>query len=264
MVQSRYVIRVKTSAPLRLVQVADLHSKQFGKGNCRLLEKIRKETPDIILFTGDTFDDSGKKREEMLAFLSDCGAIAPVVFIGGNHERRLKDRGDLWEQLREQEKLTLLENSITTFQICGQTVSFLGLDEDQGSYQAYYARAKGSYNYGEYGLLFHALEQKEGIRLVLSHYPENFALIGEKSYRQYDFDVMFAGHAHGGQFRFPIIGGLYAPGQGLFPKYTAGIHGKRPFLVISRGLGRSSLYLRLFNRPELVSVVINPEEKQAR
>lgn len=96
-----------------------------------------------------------------------------------------------------------------------------------------------------------------GIKIVLSHYPENFKAIGDKSYYKYKFDLMFSGHAHGGQFRIPLIGGLYAPAQGIFPKYTAGIHkGIKNNLIISRGLGNSGFPLRLFNKPEIVVVTI--------
>ena len=106
-------------------------------------------------------------------------------------------------------------------------------------------------------MLFNSLEKQEGIKLVLCHYPENFKAIGNKSYYNYKFDVMFSGHAHGGQFRLPFIGGLYAPAQGILPKYTAGYHeGKNNGLIISRGLGNSGFPLRLFNRPEIVVLTI--------
>ena len=95
-----------------------------------------------------------------------------------------------------------------------------------------------------------------GIKLVLSHYPENFEANKEISYSRYKFDIMFSGHAHGGQFRLPFVGGLFAPGQGILPKYDSGMYGDKNKLVVSRGLGNSGFPLRLFNRPNIVLVEI--------
>ena len=83
--------------------------------------------------------------------------------------------------------------------------------------------------------------------LLLAHRPEDF-----QTYEEFGIDLTFSGHAHGGQFRIPFVGGLIAPGQGFFPEFTAGIHEKEQSkLVISRGLGNSILPLRLFNLPEM-------------
>jgi len=70
-------------------------------------------------------------------------------------------------------------------------------------------------------------------------------------------DLVFAGHAHGGQFRFPFLGGLFAPNQGLFPKYTSGVYTEADTsMVVSRGLSNSIIPVRVFNRPELVVVTL--------
>ena len=79
-------------------------------------------------------------------------------------------------------------------------------------------------------------------------------------YNKYNFNIMFSGHAHGGQFILPFIGGLFAPGQGILPKYYRGIHGEKNKLIISRGLGNSGFPLRLFNRPEVIVVDIYNEK----
>jgi hypothetical protein len=69
------------------------------------------------------------------------------------------------------------------------------------------------------------------------------------------FDLVLAGHAHGGQIRLPIVGALYAPEQGWFPLYTSGIYARGTTqMVVSRGLGRSVFPFRLLNPPELVIV----------
>ena len=140
-------------------------------------------------------------------------------------------------------------------------IFILGLVEnriDEG--ESFYEKANSRYFYNKYNLLFNELESKNGIKIVLSHYPENFAAIGEESYNKYNFNIMFSGHAHGGQFILPFIGGLFAPGQGILPKYYRGIHGEKNKLIISRGLGNSGFPLRLFNRPEVIVVDIYNEK----
>ena len=94
--------------------------------------------------------------------------------------------------------------------------------------------------------------RKGGFRIRLAHHPERFA-----TYAQAGVDLVFCGHAHGGQFRLPGVGGLYAPGQGVFPKYTAGLYTmEATTMIVSRGLGNSLFPLRLHNFPELVAVTL--------
>ena len=101
-------------------------------------------------------------------------------------------------------------------------------------------------------LYFNELNKHRGFKIVLSHYPENFELVKENNYSQYDFDVQLSGHAHGGQFILPFAGPVFSPGQGLFPKYARGSFGTRPKLIVSRGLGNAEFPLRLFNHPEII------------
>ncbi|SHJ81138.1 hypothetical protein SAMN05444401_3943 [Clostridium amylolyticum] len=101
------------------------------------------------------------------------------------------------------------------------------------------------------GLSKEASSSKNHFTLLLSHRPEQI-----ETYAQCGIDLVFSGHAHGGQMRIPFTGqGGFAPNQGKFPKYTSGIHmlGDTA-LVISRGLGNSSFPFRVFNRPEIVLV----------
>ena len=103
---------------------------------------------------------------------------------------------------------------------------------------------------------FNELSQKDGVKIVLSHFPENFKGVKENNYSQYDFDIQFSGHAHGGQFILPFIGPVFSPGQGLFPKYARGSFGDKPKLIVSRGLGNAEFPLRLFNHPEINVITI--------
>ena len=86
--------------------------------------------------------------------------------------------------------------------------------------------------------------------ILLSHRPELF-----ESYVSCNIDLVLSGHAHGGQFRLPFIGGLIAPDQGIFPKYDAGLFTNGSTnMIVSRGLGNSIIPIRFNNRPEVIVI----------
>lgn len=255
-VVSRVKINKKVKNSIKIVQLSDLHSKEFGKDNKKLLNKVLNENPDLILLTGDLIDCTSIRYKEIINFISKMSEKIPTYYIPGNHETRAEKYKEIIKKLRKN-NVNVLLNEIRTININGNKVNILGLVEEQGSSEAYIKRAKGEFEYKDYAIIFNEFCKLPGIKIVLSHYPENFKAIGDKSYYKYKFDLMFSGHAHGGQFRIPLIGGLYAPAQGIFPKYTAGIHkGIKNNLIISRGLGNSGFPLRLFNKPEIVVVTI--------
>ncbi|MCR4926002.1 MAG: metallophosphoesterase [Clostridiales bacterium] len=241
----------KKAKGIKILQLSDLHSKQFGKFNTKLLNKVKNEQPDIIVFTGDLINDKGRNIDKTMRFVSALSEIAPLYYVCGNHEHRLDYFDKLIEKISKAGAI-VLRDKIEDLTINGEEINILGLDENQASFKNYSERRKGNFKYKDYSDTFKELAKKDGIKIVLTHYPENFALIGECSYNQYDFDVMFAGHAHGGQFVLPFVGSVYSPGQGLFPKYAKGEYGEKPKLIVSRGLGNSEFPLRLFNHPEIV------------
>lgn len=248
-------VKLNVENPFKIIHLSDIHSKEFGIDNKNLIKKIKKLKPDLIVITGDLINTDGKNIEKMITLLKKLDSIAKVYYILGNHEHRLKGLNEIINRLKDL-KISVLINEIDSIVIKGNKINILGLDENQASREDYKKRKKGVYEYKDYSNLFNKLELEDGIKIVLSHYPENFSLIGEMSYKNYDFDLMLSGHAHGGQFRFPFIGGLYAPGQGILPKYTGGLYKEKNTLIVSRGLGPSRFPLRLFNRPEIISIYI--------
>ena len=97
------------------------------------------------------------------------------------------------------------------------------------------------------------IDGEGGYTILLSHRPELF-----ETYVNCSIDLVFAGHAHGGQFRLPFIGGLVAPNQGMFPQYDAGLYTDgSTSMVVSRGIGNSIIPFRFNNRPEIVLVELN-------
>ena len=195
----------------------------------------------------------------MLAYGKELAQTAPVFYISGNHERRLKNFDSLMRELREI-GFNVLLNQISQIKIEGNTVSILGLDENQGGFDDYLKRMKGTFEYGDLSQYFKELDLYGGFKIVLSHFPENFESIKELNYSQYNFDLQLSGHAHGGQFILPFIGPVFSPGQGFFPKYARGEKGTRPKLIISRGLGNSEFPVRLFNHPEIIFITAGKKE----
>jgi predicted MPP superfamily phosphohydrolase len=93
-------------------------------------------------------------------------------------------------------------------------------------------------------------EKRETYKILLSHYPENI-----NEYKDRNVNLVLSGHAHGGQFILPFVGGVYAPGQGFFPEYYKGKYNVNGTdFIVSSGLGNSSIPIRLFNRPEVIVI----------
>lgn len=243
--------------PVKIVQLSDLHSAILPT----LEEKTRALSPDLIAVTGDYINDRGKNKTNMLQFARTLCSIAPVTYIPGNHERRLPYFEALMQQL-ETAGFHVLVNREERFQLGGSTISVLGLSEKQADKKDYVKRAMGNFQYDDLTPLLKDFETREGFKLVLCHFPENFEKIEALRYSRFDFDLMLSGHAHGGQFDLPGIGPCFSPGQGLFPQYAKGIFGTHPQMIVSRGLGNSEFPLRLFNYPEIVNIEIQPKQQR--
>lgn len=224
----------------RLVQVSDLHNARFGKENCLLLALIEAQMPDCIVITGDLLDSYQVRPALACDFAQKAAAIAPTYFVTGNHEHRL-EQGALKTFLARLEALgvTVLRNEAVTLGMGASSFRLLGVDCQQGgtdTVQRLMADAR-----------------PDQLQILLSHkphYAENYARAG--------VDLVLSGHAHGGQFRLPAVGGLFAPGQGILPKYTAGMYrlGEQTTMLVSRGLGNSSFPLRVGNPPQLCVVTL--------
>ena len=240
----------------KAIQLSDLHSKPFKK----LLAKLKKLKPDVIFVTGDYINDKCKNKDKMLAFGKELVNIAPVYYITGNHEKRLSNFDELMNELRLVGFNVLINEEVIT-NINDNNIAILGLDEDQASKEAYKQRKKGTFYYKNMDKYIQNFSKNDCLKLILSHYPENFEMLSERNYKQYDFDIQFSGHAHGGQFILPFIGPIFSPGQGLFPKYARGTFGDHPKLIVSRGIGNSEFPFRLFNHPEVI--VVNFKQNKA-
>lgn len=222
----------------KILQIADLQNKVFGREQSRLLRKIEKADPDCIVITGDLLDRNRTNVEKALYFLRAVKKIAPVYFVSGNHEIQ----SGQWEELEAgilREGITILDNGKTVILRERDTITLLGLKDKRAN--PYFKP-----------ILHTLMAEETGLTVLLSHRPELFELYVEEG-----ISLAFTGHAHGGQIRLPGIGGLFAPHQGFFPKYTTGVYQKAgTAMIVSRGLGNSIFPIRFCNRPELVLVTL--------
>lgn len=232
----------------RIVHISDLHNKSFGKDQERLLRKIREEKPDIIVITGDLIDRRRYDLDVAMVFIHGAMDIGQVYYASGNHEAWSGDYENIRERLIDA-GVVVLDNEKVPIEIGTSTIEMLGL-LDPGFYA--YDWMDGE-NFRELEEALKIMAEEDKFQILLSHRPELFSIYAEDK-----IDLIFSGHAHGGQFRIPFIGGLIAPNQGFFPDYTEGSHRiGDSTLVVSRGLGNSIVPIRIFNWPEIIVIELN-------
>ena len=229
----------------RIVQVSDLHNAQFGEGNGHLLSLIEDSSPDIIVITGDLVDSRNTDIEIALEFVRAATEIAPAYYVTGNHEARIAEYAQLKTGL-EQAGVTILENEKLKLERAGERITLMGVDDPSFQTDYLFGDAKTV----TASMLDALTDGSDGYTILLSHRPELFT-----TYVACGVDLVFTGHAHGGQLRVPFVGGLVAPNQGFFPEYDAGLYtAETTSMVVSRGIGNSIIPVRINNRPDLVVV----------
>lgn len=245
--------RIPTSfSGFKIAQVSDLHNAEFGENNARLLKLLSKNEPDIIVITGDLIDAQHTNIDIALNFVKEAIQIAPVYYVTGNHEASLSQYDRLKDGL-ESVGVSVLDDRVVELERDGEKITLIGLSDPDFT-------VKGDV-FGKVPAMINTKLEKltnmeNSYTILLSHRPELF-----ESYVSSGIDLILCGHAHGGQFRLPFIGGLIAPNQGLFPKYDAGVFSDHNMhMIVSRGLGNSIIPFRFNNRPEIVLVELCAEQ----
>lgn len=235
----------------KIAHISDLHSASFGKDNERLLTSLAETYPDIIVITGDLFDYRWGDISIGMSFAEECVRIAPTYFVSGNHESDGYEYADISSALRKI-GVTVLDDERAVLTKSGEQITLIGLLDYHILYDN---KSRVKIETVIRDALSGLRTDSDGYTILLAHRPEQIDI-----YASYGVNIVFSGHAHGGQFRLPLIGGIYAPGQGLFPKYTAGLHTvDNTNIVISRGLGNSGFPFRFNNRPEIVVATLECE-----
>ena len=245
-VQTYTVESGKVEAPVRLALLTDLHSCDYGEGQRELLDAVEEQNPDLVLLGGDIVDDGPEMPEERA--LDTVEALAerwPTYYVTGNHEYRT-GRAEEIKELIAGRGAVVLEGTCGLVTVGGQTLQICGVDDPAVGAAVWQSQLEN---------VTAALEG-DVCSILLSHRPERVT-----DYTGRGFDLVLSGHAHGGQWRIPVLGaGLIAPNQGLFPRYAGGTYDlEGTTLVVSRGLARESTRIpRLYNPPEVVIIELAP------
>ena len=232
-----------------IVQISDLHNSRFGAGQSRLLRRIRVAHPDLIAVTGDLAGADWKRSANSLELIRQLPLLAPVYFVIGNHEANTHDLRGLIGFLGGL-GVHLLHNASVPVERGEQVIELAGIDDPEGFSVGRHSWTASLTAWRQELEVVRQRIEPNRYAILLSHRPEFI-----RSYEQAGFNLVLAGHAHGGLIRIPFLGPLYAPGQGKLPRYTSGMHLLNDTtLVVSRGLGRGMTPLRFLNRPEVVIV----------
>ena len=234
----------------KIAHVSDVHNTEIGRNNETLIGMLEDAQPDIIAITGDLIDSRSTDINVALDFAKDAVQIAPCYYVTGNHEQRIEEYSELKTAMQEA-GVTILDNKKIRIEQEGTYITIAGVDDpmftmDPTTEEPHMVMEE---------VLDELLDDSDGYTVLLSHRPELM-----DTYVQSAVDLVFTGHAHGGQINIPFIGGVISPGEGLFPKYYEGIHKEAGTqMVVSRGIGNSLFPLRINNRPEVGLVVLMHE-----
>ena len=234
----------KLSASLKLALITDLHSCDYGENQKELLDKIYHQDPDVVLLGGDIVDDV-LPQANAKEFLSAISEKYPTIYVTGNHEFWSGEVDEIKQMIKEY-GVFVLEGSSITLDINEQEITIFGIDDPEVGETQFNQQFQNCVDN----------LQSNDFSVLLTHRPERIP-----TYSNYEFDLILAGHAHGGQWRIPgIVNGVFSPNQGLFPEYAGGLYEfENTSMVVSRGLARESTKVpRIFNQPEVVIINIYP------
>jgi predicted MPP superfamily phosphohydrolase len=226
----------------KIAHISDFHnlkSKYLING---IIENLRKEKPDIIVITGDLIHQDNNSNA--LFLISKIKDISKIYYVRGNHEKRSNNYSSLQDGLIKN-GVIILNNQKEEIKINNKSINIVGVDDPYNKRDkkdtSNVLKSINNINY-----------DRSKFTVLLCHRPELFF-----TYVKSKVDLVFTGHAHGGQVRVPFIGGLYAPNQGILPKYTNGLYQKdNTSMIVSRGLGNSGFPFRVNNRPNLIYVIL--------
>lgn len=233
---------------LKIAHISDFHNTKLKD---KTIERLKEAEPDIIVITGDLIDSRKTKVQISIDFMAEAVKIAPCYYVTGNHESRIPEPFSELLIALDSLGVTVLRNESTILDVNGEKINIIGIEDPMFTLKKDSTKkAKAAIKENLAPLI-----SKEHYNLVLCHRPEVF-----DSYVSLGADLALSGHAHGGQIRLPLIGGIISPNQGLFPKYDAGLYTKENTnMIVSRGVGNSLFPFRMNNRPEVILVTIKGE-----
>ena len=243
---TEYTVYAEIPKELKIALCSDLHDNPCEEA----IAMLKKNKPDLIAMPGDIFERPNAPVQHALAFMRACAQIAPSVYSLGNHDKAYDDMPEITEKIRKTGVVLLDDDDLfwNGIWIGGLTTGFRG-QAHEGMFDKTPAP--------NMAWLDDVFCQRAGYKILLCHHPEYYP----EYLRERKVQLVLSGHAHGGQWRF-FGRGVLAPGQGLLPKYTSGVHEGR--LVISRGMGDHTRIPRLFNPNEIVTIRLLPKKSAVR
>lgn len=237
----------KSFEGFKIAQISDFHNNVLGEDNCLIIDAVEKQKPDIIVITGDYLDSRNPQTAICNELTEKLVSIAPVYYVTGNHEHRIPEQRIQVEERMSELGVHILRRSAEYIEHEDGKVQIVGTD-DPTFYIPEDAPENTAVEISDEMIAdIDSLCDDDCISILLAHRPALF-----EKYADAGADVIFAGHEHGGQFRLPFIGGVFAPDEHFFPKYSEGMRTKDgSTLIISRGLGQSVFPFRINNSPEL-------------
>ena len=257
LIVTQYEIPAPVHNQLRIVQLSDLHSREFGEHNQKLIDKVSGLNPDMIVMTGDMMNEDDLDLEPLLRLIKSLQAFAPVYYCYGNHETSWMSKfcADLRPSI-ESSGATVLNTEFVDLALNGSVFRL-------GGYANYYRQPhmliKNKEQIEAERRFADEFEDTQSYKILLCHIPTSW--LDWSGMDRNDVDLVLCGHYHGGQVRFPWGGGLYAPYVGVFPPYTKGMFvGEKALVVLSAGLGSQRGIPRINNPGEIVCVDLIPEK----
>jgi len=250
----------KLKKHIRVIVLADLHDKEYGKGNAKLIQAIDARHPDAIVMAGDMLNVKFTfSFQTILDLVTELSMRYPVYYGMGNHEQRLYYSPGKYQVTYEEMKkrlqdagAILLDNESVVLNDYGIRITGLSIDK-----KFYDKKAKYTMNKADVASCAGAANPDE-YQLLIAHNPEYF-----KAYTSWGADLTLAGHLHGGVMRLPVIGGVISPRWQLFPRFSGGIYSEEyKKMVVSCGLGTHTIPVRVFNPGEVVCIDIRPTKKE--
>ena len=225
--------------------LADLHSSYYGEKQIELISEIQKLDFDLIFLAGDIVDDkvSLERGFDTIRYIKDK-TKKPIYYVTGNHDGYIDYMYNVKEHIKNM-GVNVLEGNDLDIDIFGNNINILGYDDRTIGIDLYYK---------ELDDLKESIKdlKEDSLKLLISHRPEK-----HEEYEELKADYVFSGHAHGGQWKTKKgKTGMYAPGQGMFPKYVDGLYKRGTYShIITPGLARDNTKVpRIFNPPCIMHI----------
>ena len=232
---------------LKITHLSDYHSHGVIYDNSNLCEEIRRFNPDLIFITGDMVDKKTKSLDNVRSLFDEISTY-PIYFVNGNHESNAYIRDDFYALLKEY-SVNVLVDEVRTISYMGKTINIIGLNDPCFTNRDFFIMPnKGNTE----ETLDNLMQGLDGYNILLAHRPELINI-----YQKYNIQLIFSGHAHGGQLRLPLLGTIATVNQGLFPKYVDGRYEiGDTVMYVSRGLGTSEIDLRVNCDSQIINVTL--------